>query len=216
TIPLNDISDFDLVECNDQVRCVDLVLDPTESKALTDIDDDLELPLTERYFLGGLGAFQVRGFKQRSLGPRRAVLNTLPVAGGRLFFASGRLLTGGCPTEDPTCANTNSLNDTDIDDFEDLEFADVIGGNKMFLLNLELQFPISEELGLRGIVFFDMGNAFAENESINPADLRFGVGAGLQWFSPFGPILMQLGFPLDALEDEDGSVFEFSFGGSQF
>jgi outer membrane protein insertion porin family len=110
----------------------------------------------------------------------------------------------------------NSLSDTDIDDFEDLDLADVIGGNKMFLLNLELQFPISEDLGLRGIVFFDMGNAFAENESINPADLRFGVGAGMQWFSPFGPILVQLGFALDKLEDEEGSVFEFSFGGSSF
>jgi outer membrane protein insertion porin family len=61
-----------------------------------------------------------------------------------------------------------------------------------------------------------MGNAFAENESINPADFRFGTGFGVQWFSPFGPILVQIGFPLDALEDEDGSVFEFSLGGSQF
>jgi outer membrane protein insertion porin family len=110
----------------------------------------------------------------------------------------------------------NNIDDTDIDDFNDLDLADVIGGNKMFLLNLELQFPISEDLGLRGLVFFDMGNAFAENESINPADLRFGAGAGLQWFSPFGPILVQLGFALDKLEDEEGSVFEFSFGGSSF
>ena len=101
-------------------------------------------------------------------------------------------------------------------DFEKIGIADVNGENKMCLLKMEMQFPISEEMGLRGIVFFDMGNDFAENESINPADLRFGVGAGLQWFSTFGPILMQLGFPLDALEDEDGSVFEFSFGGSQF
>jgi len=212
-IPLNDISDFDLPECNNQALCVDAV-DTTESRALTNIDTDLELPLTERYFLGGLGAFQVRGFKQRSLGPRRPVLNHAPVnaAGDRLFFASGRLANGTCPVGQ-VC---NSLNDTDVDDFEDLEFADVIGGNKMFLLNLELQFPISEELGLRGILFFDMGNAFAENESINPADFRFGTGAGVQWFSPFGPILIELGIPLDRLEDEDASVFEFSFGGSQF
>jgi outer membrane protein insertion porin family len=92
----------------------------------------------------------------------------------------------------------------------------VIGGNKMALVNLELQFPISEEFGLNGILFFDMGNAFAENESINIADLRLGTGAGAQWFSPFGPIVVYLGFPLDRLEDEDSSVFEFSFGGSPY
>jgi outer membrane protein insertion porin family len=92
----------------------------------------------------------------------------------------------------------------------------VIGGNKFLLLNFELQFPISEDLGLMGLVFFDMGNAFAEHDTIDPADFRFGTGVGAQWFSPFGPILVQLGFPLDRLEDEDGSVFEFSMGGSVY
>jgi outer membrane protein insertion porin family len=61
-----------------------------------------------------------------------------------------------------------------------------------------------------------MGNAFDETEFINPAEFRFGTGAGIQWFSPFGPILVVLGFPLDPLEDEDGSVFEFSLGGQQY
>jgi outer membrane protein insertion porin family len=86
----------------------------------------------------------------------------------------------------------------------------------MFLLNLELQFPISEELGLTGILFFDTGNSFAENDNINPADFRFATGAGVQWFSPFGPILVVLGFPLDPEDDEDSSVFEFSLGGAQY
>ena len=86
----------------------------------------------------------------------------------------------------------------------------------MALVNLELQFPISEEMGLSGLVFLDMGNAFAENDIINPADFRFGTGVGIQWFSPFGPILVVLGFPLDPYEDEDGSVFEFSLGGQNY
>jgi outer membrane protein insertion porin family len=221
-IPFNDISDFDLPGCSGDPSnpntCAGFVaLDPDQIQGLSNIDTDLELPLTERYFLGGLGAFQVRGFKQRSLGPRRTILDRQSTFGNGdvAFFPSRFSLVdpGGCLDGPGTC---NDLDDVDIDDFEELELADVIGGNKMFLLNLELQFPISEELGLRGILFFDMGNAFAENEAINPADFRFGAGGGLQWFSPFGPILVQLGFPLDKLEDEDGSVFEFSFGGSQF
>ena len=46
----------------------------SEVRYLTQIDTDLKLPLTERYFLGGLGQFQLRGFKARSVGPRRPIL----------------------------------------------------------------------------------------------------------------------------------------------
>ena len=216
-IPLNDISDFDLPDCGSD-RILDCDLTNAEVQELVNIDSDLELPLTERYFLGGIGPFQVRGFEQRTVGARRSVLGPLST-GSYVFTASGRNTSGVCvdagniPIPDSEC---NSLSDTDTDDFANLDLTDIIGGNKMFLLNLELQFPISEELGLMGIVFFDTGNAFAENESLDPTELRFGTGFGAQWFSPFGPILVFVGFPLDKLEDEESSVFEFSLGGQQF
>ena len=51
----------------------------------------------------------------------------------------------------------------------------------------------------------------------NPFDVtnwRFGTGAAVQWFSPFGPIMLVLGFPLDRIDAiEDLPVFEFSVGG---
>jgi outer membrane protein insertion porin family len=198
-IPFNDVSDFDLPPCA-SADCLAFIAASPEAQPLDQIDDDLELPLTERYFLGGLGSFQLRGFKQRSVGPRRSVLrpNFFSDANDRAYTPVG----------------LNSLFDTDDSDFEDLDDTDIIGGNKFALLNLEMQFPISEELGLKGLVFLDMGNAFAEEDSINPGDFRFGTGAGVQWFSPFGPITIILGIPIDRLEDEDASVFEFSMGGS--
>ncbi|MBW2414456.1 MAG: outer membrane protein assembly factor BamA, partial [Deltaproteobacteria bacterium] len=226
---LNSISDFDLNSCG--VACDTAVSDFNgQVQKLEDIDDDLKLALTERYFLGGLGAFQLRGFDQRSVGPRRTALTPYRLASGETIYGPTRRnfgldssITDRClidpenPTDgalpDDAC---NDIDDDDVDDLEDLDLSDVIGGNKMFLMNLELQFPLSEELGLTGILFFDMGNAFAENDNFNPADFRFGTGAGIQWFSPFGPILVELGFPLDPLDDEDGSVFEFSLGGSQY
>jgi outer membrane protein assembly factor BamA len=224
-VPFNSVDDFDLPPCS-SADCQAFLATSPEFSALEDIDDDLELPLTERYFLGGLGAFQVRGFKQRSLGPRRTILTQAPNvfdSGGlpdsfsnprdRAFISAGRDATGACIRPGGKC---NNLTDTDPSDFEDLDLTDVIGGNKMLLLNLELEFPISTDLGLKGFVFLDMGNAFAENESINPGDLRYGTGAGVHWFSPFGPITLVLGIPLDPLEDEDASVFEFSMGGSNF
>jgi outer membrane protein assembly factor BamA len=109
----------------------------------------------------------------------------------------------------------NSLYTKDIDDFDDLKETDVIGGNKFVSLSTEYRFPISETLGLVGILFFDTGNAFGENEDVWEFDLwRFGTGFGGLWFSPFGPLQAFIGFPLDKLEVEDSVVFEFSVGGA--
>ena len=221
TVPWNVIGDYDLPDCFDSILCdLQELTNGGQVLYLTQIDTDLELPLTERYFLGGLGAFQVRGFEQRSLGPRRTILATETFFPGgippqTLFTPYGRSFqTGQCLSTDPN--DCNDIGDKDIDDFENLDLTDVIGGNSMALVNLELQFPLSEEMGLSGMVFLDMGNAFAENDMINPAEFRFGTGVGIQWFSPFGPILVVLGFPLDPYEDEDASVFEFSLGGQNY
>jgi outer membrane protein assembly factor BamA len=201
---------------------------------LQDIDTELKLPLTERYFLGGLGTFQLRGYKARSVGPRRAILKRTGFVGlGAAFTPVGRtvlpVVEGGidglCTDGEESLINEqgdgdgkcNSLYDEDIGDFDDLDETDVIGGNKFFSAGIEYRFPISESLGLMGIVFLDMGNAFAENESLlDVGNWRYGTGFGVQWFSPFGPLQAFLGFPLNKLEVEDSTVFEFSVGGASF
>jgi outer membrane protein insertion porin family len=233
-IPLNDIGDFDLPDCDVAGCDGELALGSNgQIDLLENVDDDLELSLSERYFLGGLGAFQLRGFEQRTVGPRRTALTPRDLGDGNVLYYSHKRnykqgTIGGprClrdPTANPLDPNNalgddecNDIDDEEIDDFEDLDLTDIIGGNKMFLLNLELQFPLSEELGLTGILFFDTGNAFDETETMNPLDFRFATGMGVQWFSPFGPILVTLGVPLDPEDDEDGSVFEFSLGGQQY
>jgi outer membrane protein insertion porin family len=94
---------------------------------------------------------------------------------------------------------------------------DVIGGSSFITSSLEYRFPISEAIGLQGVLFFDTGNAFAEGENLfDVREWRYGTGVGVQWFSPFGPLALVLGFPLDALEDEKSPVFEFSVGGVGF
>jgi outer membrane protein insertion porin family len=216
-LPLNSISDFTMPGCG-QSDCTSLETTP-QVKFLQDIDKDLKLPLTERYFLGGIGAFQLRGYKQRSLGPRRAILTHVQDHGALLFTPFGRFNDPNNPAQLGKCKQGNVCNDItdqEISDFENLKATDVIGGNSMMLVNTEIDFPISEEMGLSGIVFLDMGNAFAENDFINPLKFRFGTGAGIQWFSPFGPIMVILGFPLNKLPSEQGSVFEFSLGGQQY
>lgn len=219
-IPFNSLSDFGLPGCGGDPSvnstCAGSMANfnamaPGSFAALADIDRELKLPLTERYFLGGLGLFQVRGFRRRSLGPRRAILtpSEQPPGSGQRFF------TASCKTP-ANLSNCNSIDDKAIKDFKDLNLTDVIGGSKFALVNTELRFPVSQALGLEGLVFLDAGNAFAEDETINPLNFRFGTGIGAQWFSPFGPILVQIGVPLDRLADEKAKVFEFSFGGSRY
>jgi len=216
-LPLNSISDFDLDECSSSTCLAALAADPS-LRALSDIDDDLELPLSERFILGGVGSFQLRGYESRSVGPRRARLQPVPQSDGQIAFRAINQNPacngpGRAALADDAC---NDLDDSDPDDFDDLDLTDVIGGNKLFLANFEVRTPIAEDYGITGIWFFDMGNAFAEDESFNPADLRLGSGFGAEWLSPFGPVVVYLGIPLNRLEDEKSAVFEFSLGGSSF
>jgi outer membrane protein insertion porin family len=201
----------------------------SETRRLSDIDTDLTLPLTERYFLGGLGTYQLRGFKARSVGPRRSVLFRTSGGDGGLFTPLGRnQLTGVCSdvnfqgTSGPVNlfqgngnGKCNNLDDRQIDDFDDLDETDVIGGSSFISLSGEYRFPIAESLGLVGILFFDMGNAFTEDDFLfDVTEWRFGTGVGVLWFSPFGPLEAFVGFPLDKLSVEDSITFEFSVGGS--
>jgi outer membrane protein assembly factor BamA len=214
---------------------------------LGEIDTNLKLPLSERYFLGGLGEYQLRGFEARSVGPRRAILYAVTTDQGSDYIPVGRvpihvdengdvipIENWGDPNNPYEAVATvcndgpgtggngnfecNDIGDTRTKDFEDLEETDVVGGNKFISSTFEYRFPISETIGLQGVVFFDTGNAFAEDENLfDVTEWRYGTGVGVQWFSPFGPLAVVIGFPLDRLSSvEDMPVFEFSVGGQGF
>jgi outer membrane protein insertion porin family len=88
---------------------------------------------------------------------------------------------------------------------------DFIGGEKSAFFNLEYLIPISRSLGLKGVVFFDAGNAWRQQEDYF-RDMRYSAGAGIRWFSPLGPLRFEWGYNLDPEEDEKRTVFEFSIG----
>jgi outer membrane protein insertion porin family len=136
--------------------------------------DSSELPLFERFFLGGMNS--VRGFAERSIGPKET-----------------------------SCVTDNSGTATCT------ETTDVIGGDKSAFFNAEIMFPVMEEYGLRGVAFFDMGNAF-NGSNFGLADFRRSVGIGGRWMSPFGPLRVELGFPLNKQPGDDTSVIGFSIG----
>ncbi len=86
------------------------------------------------------------------------------------------------------------------------------GGSKQFLNALELIFPLINSAGFRGVIFYDVGQAFDDNQSMRAQDLRRAYGAGIRWNSPLGPIRVELGFPVEKQEGEKSPVPMFSFG----
>ncbi|MCB0355199.1 MAG: outer membrane protein assembly factor BamA, partial [Bdellovibrionales bacterium] len=86
------------------------------------------------------------------------------------------------------------------------------GGSKQLVNNLELIFPLFQSAGIKGVIFYDVGEAFDDDENITVSDLRQAYGFGIRWASPLGPIRVELGFPIDREPGEDSSVTLFSFG----
>jgi outer membrane protein insertion porin family len=107
-----------------------------------------------------------------------------------------------------------------------------IGAKYMWVINSEVIFPLSREIGLKGALFFDVGQGWGTNEpniigsipsgaiphtGVLKRGVAFGAGPGIRWFSPFGPIHIDIGFNLNPKKDrgEKTYVIEFS-GGTVF
>jgi outer membrane protein insertion porin family len=91
----------------------------------------------------------------------------------------------------------------------------VIGAKKFVIGNVEVRFPLFEQAGLYGVVFFDTGDAYGEGEDIDLGNLRESAGLGFRWRSPMGPILLEYGWILDPQPtDEASGNWEFSMASS--
>ena len=91
------------------------------------------------------------------------------------------------------------------------EFGNYIGGEKMAYFNFEYLFPLYKNLGLKGVLFYDTGNAWTKDQEYF-TDMRHSVGAGVRWDSPMGPLRFEWGYNLDPRDGEKDSVFEFTIG----
>jgi len=88
-----------------------------------------------------------------------------------------------------------------------------LGGNKEAFGNIELTFPLLQEVGIKGVAFFDYGNSYGENQKMF-SSLLMSYGAGIRWASPIGPLRLEYGIPLNPRSGLDSSSgrFEFSIG----
>ena len=118
------------------------------------------IPLTERYFVGGINT--LRGFAFGRAGP---------------------------------VTNSNSL----------------LGASKQLIFNNDFIFTISADAKLNGVIFFDYGKGFDDNEPLS-SKLRKTVGLEGRWISPFGPLRAAYGINIDPKPGERKGVFEFTIG----
>ena len=89
-----------------------------------------------------------------------------------------------------------------------------IGGNKEVVFNAEYVFPILKEANIKGLFFFDTGNAYAPGQQIF-STMRSSYGFGVRWYSPMGPLRLEYGIPVNPRPGIDSSSgkLEFSIGG---
>lgn len=99
------------------------------------------------------------------------------------------------------------------DEFGNILRRDPIGGSQQLIFNNEIIFPIVESLGVKGVVFFDAGNAFSAAQGIDMGEMRLAAGTGLRWLSPIGPLRIEIGFPINPRVGDDKQAVMFSFGG---
>jgi outer membrane protein insertion porin family len=88
----------------------------------------------------------------------------------------------------------------------------IIGGTNYGLGTVELLFPVVESIGMRGVFFFDAGNAFLTMQDFSINAFRTDAGAGIRWNSPLGPLRIEWGYNLDPQPGESKYQFQFSAG----
>ncbi len=87
------------------------------------------------------------------------------------------------------------------------------GGDKEAYVQLEYFFPLIPKAGIKGVVFFDAGNVFLEDELISLSQFEFDVGFGFRWVTPVAPFRFEWASPYNKKTHKFGDmVFQFSLG----
>jgi outer membrane protein insertion porin family len=95
-----------------------------------------------------------------------------------------------------------------------------IGGQFLWDGSVQASFPLGlpEEYQIRGRVFSDFGvltgtdTKDEDSEIDDSSSIRASAGFGLTWVSPFGPLAIDLAYPVVKKPQDEKQYFSFSFG----
>ena len=84
---------------------------------------------------------------------------------------------------------------------------DLVGGNRVLEASVEYEHPVTESWSVA--TFLDAGNAFLGSD----VDLRKSAGVGARWFTPIGPVRVDIAWPVStAPGEDDGPRLHISLG----
>jgi translocation and assembly module TamA len=87
---------------------------------------------------------------------------------------------------------------------------DPIGGRSLLELSGEVRLRITETIG--AVAFVDAGTVYSSSVPDFSETLRIGAGPGLRYFSPIGPLRLDVGFPLNPRDSDDTWQLYISIG----
>lgn len=78
-----------------------------------------------------------------------------------------------------------------------------VGGRSLVELSGEFRFKVAEKFGL--VTFLDGGRAFSGTTPGKGEKLFWGTGLGLRYYTPIGPVRLDVAFPLNRRDDVDAA-----------
>lgn len=155
-------------------------------------DPNQEIPYNVLYLLGGPNS--LRGYDYGTIG-RKKLSNKL-----KECYMGLRPGDTSCPV-----VSGGPLSEEDATEKAKVPF----GGKQELVYQIELEFPVISEAGIKGVLFYDVGEA--EDDFVD-GEIRHDVGFGFRWFSPLGPLRFEWGFPIGRRNGERAVNFEFAIG----
>jgi outer membrane protein insertion porin family len=93
------------------------------------------------------------------------------------------------------------------------------GGNILTNASISLIFPNYISDNLRTSIFVDAGNVYSSvnnrsfgGQSTNSGPIRYSTGLEVDWLTPFGPVQLSLGQPIQSRKHDEREIFQFSLG----
>jgi outer membrane protein insertion porin family len=90
-----------------------------------------------------------------------------------------------------------------------------LGGGLKVVGNIEFIMPTpfaTESKSVRLSTFIDVGNVYARQADFDAGELRYSAGVALNWLSPIGALSFSLAKPLNAKDDDNVQIFQFTVG----
>jgi outer membrane protein insertion porin family len=90
-----------------------------------------------------------------------------------------------------------------------------MGGSTRFVNNFEVFVPVpgmKDDKSMRLSAFYDAGNIWVHNQSIDFGSLQQSAGVGFTWISPIGPLKLIYAYPINAASDAKKESVQFQIG----